>query len=431
MRVEFAFGKTGLPLDLPEGYQYSVLETRSAKPLPDQHAEIERSLCQPIASPPLRQLASGKRTAAISVCDITRPAPNRVILPHVLEHLAAAGIARENVTILVATGLHRPATPEEIREIVGPEIAACCRVENHDARQLARHRFLGRTGRGTPAYIDERFVDAGLRITLGFIEPHFMAGFSGGRKLVVPGLAARETIVVLHSSPFMRAPEAVEGRLEANPLHQELREIARLAGQDFIVDVALTRTREIAGVFAGHPETAHDAGTAFVSGVLLELLDAPMDAAVTSSAGYPLDLTFYQAVKGAHSATHLVKPGGPILVLAACDEGTGSPEFSEMLRTAPAPDRFLDELPAKPVVVDQWQLEKLAMVVRRNPLHFFTPGLPARFHPAIWGEVHPAAPRAVDQTLSRLPKGAHIALVPEGPYVFARVREREPNGDAV
>jgi nickel-dependent lactate racemase len=340
MRINFAFGKTGLALDLPEGFCYQVLEARSAVPLADPAAAIEGALDNPRAGPPLRQLASGKRSAAISVCDITRPAPNREVLPPLLARLEAAGIPRQRITILIATGLHRPATEAEIREICGEWATGKYRVVNHHARQLAEHRSLGNTASGTPVFIDERFLSADLHITLGFIEPHLMLGFSGGRKLIAPGLAAEETIKVLHSPKFMRDPRAVEGSIEENPLHRELLEIARLARHDFLVDAVLARgtgQRPIAAVFAGEPVAAHRQGVELVSQVMLETLDEPADAVITTAAGYPLDLTFYQAVKGITAASHLVKPGGKILLLAECAEGPGGAEFSQMLAKPSSP----------------------------------------------------------------------------------------------
>ena len=336
MELRLAFGKTGLTIDLPPGPDYQVLAARSATALANPSAALEDALDHPIGSPALIDMAHGKFSAAISVCDITRPAPNRQVLPPVLRRLEAAGIPRDGITILVATGLHRPATDSEIREIVGEEIAARYRVVNHDARILASHRHLGSTGSGTPVYVDERFVSADLHLTLGFIEPHLMLGFSGGRKLVAPGLAAQETIKVLHSPKFMREPLAVEGSIEDNPLHRELLEIARMARHDFMVDVALARNRAIAGVFAGDAVAAHRRGVEFVSQVMLETLDRPADAVITTSAGYPLDLTFYQAIKGITAASHIVKPGGKILLLAACEEGPGAPEFRRMLAENPS-----------------------------------------------------------------------------------------------
>ncbi len=422
MRLDFAFGKTGLLLDLPDGPRYRILEARSATPLPDAAAALESALDQPIGAPPLVELARGRRSAAISVCDITRPAPNRLTLPPMLRRLEQAGIPRGAITILIATGLHRAATDAEIQEIVGADIAASYRVANHDARDLASHRALGSTRSGTPVHIDERFVAADLHITLGFIEPHLMLGYSGGRKLIAPGLAARETISVLHSPKFMREPRAVEGSIEGNPLHDELLEIARMARHDFLLDVALARDRRIAGVFAGDPVEAHRRGVDFVSRVLLEELDEPCDAVITTSAGYPLDLTFYQAIKGITAAQHVVRPGGRILLIALCNEGPGAPEFRDMLRAGGTASEFLDRIAATPVVVDQWQMEKLALVARKAELLFYVPGLPADYYPSLWGRAFGSAPEAVEALLDGLSPGARVALIPDGPYVLARAK---------
>ncbi len=425
MRVDFAFGKSGLSLELPGGLCYRVLEARSALPLDDPRAALEHALDSPIASPPLAELAAGKTSAAISVCDITRPVPNRDILPPVLARLEAAGISRDKIWILIATGLHRPATEDEIREICGEDIPREYNVANHHARQLSEHRYLGRTGSGTPVYVDARFASADLRMTLGFIEPHLMLGYSGGRKLVAPGLAAAETISVLHSPRFMREPKATEGSIEGNPLHLELLEIARMAGHDFMVDVSLTRTqhggqRSIAGVFAGNPVEAHRKGVEFVSRAMLETIEEPADAVITSSGGYPLDLTFYQAIKGITAASHVVKPGGEILLLAGCQEGTGSPEFTAMVRENPSDKEFLEKIADAPVVPDQWQLEKLALVTARNRLSFYVPGLPQKYHRSVWGKVQTNIEEAIDSLIGSLPRGAQVALIPEGPYVLAR-----------
>jgi lactate racemase len=424
MRVNLAFGKSGLTLDLPEGFEYQVLEARSAVPLADPAGALERALEAPIGSGALEDLARGKRSAAISVCDITRPAPNRQVLPPVLARLRAAGIPDHEITILIATGLHRAATDAEIREICGDSIASRYRVLNHDARQRAEHRYLGTTHSGTPVYVDERFLSADLHITLGFIEPHLMLGYSGGRKLIAPGLAAQETIKVLHSPRFMRDPRAAEGSIDDNPLHDELLEIARMARHDFLVDVALTRRMgplEIAGVFAGEPVEAHRQGVKFVKQVMLETLEEPVDAAVTSAAGYPLDLTFYQAIKGITAAAHIVKPGGRILLLAECAEGSGGHEFSRLLAGDASDKEFMHKIAEAPVVVDQWQLEKLALVTAKAEVLYYVPGLPREYHSRLWGKSYPAAEAAVEALLSSLPRRSRIAIIPEGPYVLARV----------
>jgi len=423
MKVRFSFGKSGIDVSVPDSYRTQLILSQTAHAVGNELAALNAALDQPIGCAPLTELAAGKKTAAISVCDITRPAPNRVTLPPVLERLHAAGIGVDGVTILIATGLHRGATDEEIQTIVGAEIAARYRVVSHDAKALAEHRFLGDTSRGTAVYIDERFMAADLHITLGFVEQHLMAGFSGGRKLLAPGLAAQETIKQLHSPRFMREPLAREGSIAQNPLHLELLEIARMARHDFMLDVTLTRERKISGVFAGAPIEAHAAGVAFVEQTCLERLEEPVDAVITSAAGYPLDLTFYQIVKGITAAAHMVKPGGRILIVAQCAEGVGSAEFARRLASLRDFRSFLDEIGSAPVEVDQWQLEKLALTGEKYELSFFTPGV-TRGQLGFLGESSfSTLEEAVAATLAGLPNDARVAMVPEGPYTFARAEE--------
>jgi nickel-dependent lactate racemase len=423
MQARFSFGKNGIDVTVPDGFRSQVIMSHTAQALDDEQAALDAALDAPIACEPLLTLAAGKKTAAISVCDITRPAPNRVTLPPLLRRLHQAGIPLEGITILIATGLHRGATQDEIDPIVGPEIAAKYRIVSHDAKSLSEHRSLGKTGRGTPVFVDERFMAADLHITLGFIEQHLMLGFSGGRKLVAPGLAAQETIKVLHSPRFMREPMATEGSVAANPLHAELLEIARMARHDFMLDVTLTQDRRISGVFAGDPVKAHAAGVAFVEQTCLERLDEPVDAVITSSAGYPLDLTFYQCVKGITAATHMVKPGGRILIIAQCAEGAGSPEFARRLSGLKDFKSFLEEIKTSPVEVDQWQLEKLALTGEKFELFFFTPGVTRGQLGFLGSWAYSSLEEAVASVLDGLPPDARVALVPEGPYTFARAED--------
>ncbi len=372
-------------MNLPGGFDYKVLECPPIPALPDAVAAIEATLDQPTAGPSLAQLAKGKHSAAISVCDITRPAPNPVTLPPLLRRLEAAGVPRERIRIMIATGLHRPATDAEIRHIVGEETAARYTVLNHDARKPAEHRHLGSTASGTPVWIDERFMSADLHLTLGFIEPHLMLGFSGGRKLVAPGLAAEATIKELHSSRFNRDPRTREGNIEGNPLHAELLEIARMARQDFILDVSLNQDRGITAVFTGEPEAAHRAGMQWVQASMLQRVGEPFDAAITTGAGFPLDLTFYQSVKGVTAAAGIVRPGGRILLFGECEEGAGAAEFRHMMTQYRSHHEFLTAIEGVPVTIDQWQLEKLALAARKAEVFYCVPGLPDPYMGALWG----------------------------------------------
>ena len=425
MKTHFSFGKNGIEVSVPDGFACQVVKSRSAAALTDGPRwalgnALEAALDSPIGCAPLAELAAGKKTAAISVCDITRPAPNRVTLPPLLARLHEAGIPAEGITILIATGLHRAATADEVETILGPEIAATYKVVSHDARALAEHRGLGTTARGTPVYIDERFMAAELHITLGFIEQHLMLGFSGGRKLVAPGLAAQETIKAIHSPRFMREPLATEGSINGNPLHAELLEIARMARHDFSMDVTLTQEREISGVFAGDPVQAHAAGVEFVETTCLETLTESVDAVITSAAGYPLDLTFYQTVKGVTAAAHTVRPGGRILVVAECAEGVGSPEFAAKLSGYRGHAEFLEAIRETAVEVDQWQLEKLALTGLEHELYFYTPGVKKEQLGSLGARAFDTLDQAVAALLDGLPAGARVALVPEGPYTFVR-----------
>ena len=427
MKAHFSFGKNGIDVSVPDGFECQVIKSRSASGLPDGSPELDAALASALDSPigckPLATLAAGRKSAAISVCDITRPAPNRTTLPPLLARLHDAGIPVDAVTILIATGLHRAATEAEVNTIVGPEIAAKYRVVSHDARVLAAHRTLGATRRGTPVFIDERFMAADLHITLGFIEQHLMLGFSGGRKLIAPGLAAQETIKAIHAPRFMREPLATEGSITDNPLHAELLEIAAMARHDFILDVTLTQDRQISGVFAGHPVKAHTAGVDFLNLTSLQRLPEPADAVITSAAGYPLDLTFYQATKGITAAQHLVKPGGRILIVAECAEGVGSPEFARKMAGLTSFDGFLEEITSTPVEVDQWQVEKLALTGQKFNLFFYTPGVSKAQLGFLGAKAFQNLDDAVRATLDGLSQGARIALVPEGPYTFARAEE--------
>jgi len=421
MKVKLAFGRDGAEVEIPAHVQANILEPKFATAVSSPDTALAEALRQPIGSPALLDLARGKRSAAISICDITRPAPNRVVLPHVLTTLEQAGILRSSITIFIATGLHRAATEQELHTIVGPDILSRYTIASHDARNAASHADLGTTRSGTRVLIDRRFVESDLHISLGFIEPHLMLGFSGGRKLVAPGLAGEETIKRLHSPFFMRNPKVVEGSFPDNPLHHELLEIAQMVRHDFIVDVALTRSRQIAQVFAGNPAAAHAKGVEFVRATTLASLTTPVDAVITTCAGYPLDLTYYQAVKGVTAASHIVKPGGTILLAAACQEGLGSPEFTNFVRRFSDSHTCLEAMAKEPVVIDQWQLEKLALVMQRARVWFCTPGIPAEDRRYLWGSAFEEPQQAVDTLCHELPRGASVAVIPEGPYVFSQI----------
>ncbi len=362
MRVHLEYGRTGLDVELPERNVVGCLRYRPLEPLADPEGAVRRSLERPIGSPSLAELARGRQNACVVISDVTRPVPNAVLLPPILETLEAAGIPRREILILVATGLHRPNLGDELIEMLGPHVAANYRIENHHGQARDEHTYLGQSPRGVPVWIDSRYVKAELKITTGLIEPHFMAGFSGGRKLICPGLAALETIRVWHGPSFLEHPNARNGCLDENPVHEENTAIGRMAGCDFIVNVVIGERakgrgstgaqdgvgcsgegdgsrvvpqRPILHVVAGDMEAAFLEGVAFARQAVTATLPGPVDIVVTSSAGYPLDTTFYQSVKGMVAAMPIVKAGGTIIVAASLSEGDRQPRVSKPFRREP------------------------------------------------------------------------------------------------
>jgi nickel-dependent lactate racemase len=365
----------------------------------------------------------------VVISDITRPVPNRLILPPILGTLESAGIRRQDILILIATGIHRPNEGEELVELVGEEIASAYHVENHFSEDLASHRDLGLTSKGTRVLIDERYCEADLTVTTALIEPHLMAGYSGGRKAVCPGLASIETMKVMHGPGILEHPSASTGILDGNPFHEEALEIARMAGVDFNLNVALDENRDLIGVFAGDINDAHRAGCAFVEERVRVDVD-PAPIVVTTCAGHPLDTTFYQAIKGPVGALDAVQEGGSILLLSACGEGIGSGPFTKLMHDTTDLDDFVEGLydPSK-FVIDQWQLEELAKVTRKASVYCFTEGLEDEVLKRLFVTPVASPEEGLQRLLDHHGADARILAIPEGPYVMPVARVQPPEGD--
>ncbi|MBY0527004.1 MAG: nickel-dependent lactate racemase [Gemmataceae bacterium] len=422
MHITLEYGKTGLPVELPDDRIVGPLEIRTAPPLTNPEQVIVDALAKPIGSRPLAEIARGRRNACILVCDITRPVPNRLILPPLLRTLEEQGIARRDILILVATGLHRPNEGAELDEMLGADIARNYRVENHHGKVREEHDYLGETPNGVPVWIDSRYVRADLKITTGLIEPHLMAGYSGGRKVICPGIAGLDTVKVWHGPRFLEHPRADCGCVEGNPVHEENTRIAQMAGCDFIVNVCLDGDRRILWVGAGDMIEAWHAGVRFVEGVVKVPVSEACDVVVTSCAGYPLDTTFYQAVKGMTGALPIVKQGGTIILAASLSEGVGSPEFQQLMTDNPDLKTFMLRIMGKDYfVMDQWQLEELAKVVARCRVKVVSQGLSAATLQKCFVETAPSVEQAVADSLKEYGPKARIAVIPKGPYVLPYV----------
>jgi len=430
MRFELEYGKTGLSVELPETATIHTLGIASAPPLPDPTEAVRAALAAPTGASPLTEITREKVAAqagrppcaCIVICDITRPVPNATILPAVLEALAAGGVPTEQVTLLIATGTHRPNTDDELNEMLGPDLRASgLRVVNHVCTDAATNRYLGTTENGVPVSLDTHYLDADLRITCGLIEPHFMAGYSGGRKLIMPGIAALETVQAWHSPRFLEHPNATNGVVAGNPVHEENTHIASLAPPDLIVDVTLDEHRRITGVFAGEMVRAWEAGVAFMERQVKATVSEPVDIAVTSGGGWPLDATFYQAVKGMVGALPIVRPGGHIIIASECAEGIGSAPFTKTLLESPDLQQLVRrmEAPDWTYIPDQWQVEELAKATRFHTVWCIARGIPLESLQRLHVRAATSVEAAIDAALAtRSPEGIRIAVIPKGPYVM-------------
>ena len=427
MRVLLDYGRRRLPLELrglaPEARPV-VLEKAPLPPLADPGAALRASLERPQGTPALRELARGRRSAVIVISDHTRPVPNAALLPPLLEALAAGGLPPEAVTLQVATGLHRPSTAQELAEMLGPALAGRrLRVVQHDARDADAHADLGTTSGGLPVRIDRRYLAHELRIVTGLVEPHLMAGYSGGRKAVCPGLAAVETIRVAHG-PAMLEGWVGPGIVSGNPLHAALVEAARRAGVDFCVNVALDRERRISGVFCGDLELAHQDAMRFVESECRVELEAAADLVVVSGGGHPLDRTFYQAIKGVAAAAAIVRRGGVILLCAELAEGVGSADFEKCLRASRGPAEFELRLADDAhFAIDQWMVQHLCQALRRARVLLYSDGLPRETQRELFVEPVETPDAGLARALASLGPRARVAVLPQGPYVLATLRD--------
>ena len=422
MQVVFEFGKTGLTAEIPDGNLVGVLGVPVSQPVADIEAAVTEAIGRPIGKPPLAELARGRQRACIVVCDITRPVPSARIVPVIVQALEAAGMQPSQITVLVATGTHRSNTKDELAILLGLDTVAQVRVENHNCRD--DHPFLGLSPNGVPVYLNREYLVADLRITVGMIEPHFMAGYAGGRKMVMPGVAGLETVQAWHSPRFLENPKATNGEIDGNPVHEEALAIARMAPPDFIVDCALDSAKRPCAFFAGDMEMAWGQGVEFVRAQVRAELVEPVDIVVTSGGGYPLDLTFYQTVKGMVGALPILKPGGSIVIASECQEGIGSQHFTDCLIGLETIEDFPQriESPTWRFVPDQWQIELFARAVRGRTVFLVSSGIPEDRLGRLFVTPQPTIKAALEQAFAQHGASATVAAIPKGPYVLPALR---------
>ena len=373
MIVRLAYGRGTLDVELPR--EAATVITPSHRPgLADERAAVFRALDAPIGAAALRARVTPECRITIVHTDITRPTPNDRLIPWILAYLEDAGARRENVTLLNALGTHRPNTRAELEQMLTPAVVANYACVNHEPENDAAHVQFGVTSGGAPALINRHLAHADIRIVTGFIEPHFFAGFSGGPKGIMPGVAALKTVISNHGAHHIGDRRATFGVTEGNPIWEEMRDIALRIGPSFLLNVALNEDREMTGVFAGDLVMAHRAGTQFVRESAMQRVEQPFDIVVTTNSGYPLDMNLYQAVKGMRAAELIVRDGGDVIMAAECSEGvpSGSPH-DRLLRRVPDGEALLARL-GEPgfAAPEQWQGQIQALIQRRAAVHLFS-----------------------------------------------------------
>ncbi len=420
MKARLLYGEKTADLDIPESVDF--LEMKPLAPVQDPVEAVRGALADPIGSPPLGDLARGKKNACVVISDITRPVPNKIILPSLLKTLEQSGMQRDKITILIATGMHRPNLGEELEYLVGRDIMDNYRIVNHYCRKPEEYRKVDEID-GAPIELNNHYLDADLKILTGLIEPHFYAGYSGGRKAILPGISSFKTMKFMHSYKMIDHPNVTNCVLDGNPFHEYGLRVADLAGVDFIVNVVINKERKIAGVFAGHYDKAHLAGCRLVRDHSVVKLDERVGLVITSGGGYPLDATFYQISKALICARDILKKGGTIVVACECREGLGSPEFCGILESVCTFEEFTKKYyDPRDFVIDQWCVQNIYQVLdHAGEVYVYSSGLTG-------DEVRSTGATKVDDlqdTVNRLLKESQRAVVvPEGPYVVGMVDDK-------
>ena len=420
--VELKYGSRRFTVDLPRSAGFlGVLTPRQQPPLEDPSASIVTSLTQPIESRPLREVAAGRKNACVVISDITRPVPNHLLLPPILRELQQAGIDDADITILIATGIHRPNEGAELVRLIGPEIAARYPVENHFSRREEDLESVGTILGSVPVSVNRRYLQSELKILTGFIEPHMWAGYSGGRKSILPGISSVKTLEYMHGPQMIAHPDVVYGKLEGNPFHEAGLQIMDAVGADFIVNVTLDTDKRVTGVYSGHPVEAHLAGCHDLGPYSTVFVDQPLDFVVTTNGGAPLDVNLYQTSKGIAGVAPVVKPGGDIVVASECGEGLGSDDFIRALNEFTDPDDWLARaLQREFSYPDQWCAQEIFKWMRDRTIHLYCDGISEESRRRYGLVPCASVGETVANLLAKHGAEARWAAVPDGPYLILR-----------
>ena len=417
VRVKLDYDQKGLNLNIDKKKITKIFSMKNVPPLKNPVNEIKKALNNPIGTVSLRKLIKPNNSVCVVVSDKTRPVPNKIILPPLLELFNEIGLSKDSITILIGTGAHSPTIEEDLIELLGKEIVKNYRVINHNARDEKSLVYLGKILKKVPVYVNKIYYESDFKIVTGFIEPHFMAGFSGGRKGICPGICGLETIKYFHSPFVLESKYATPGVLKRNPCDKIATLIAEKAKIDFLINVTLNFKKQITGVFCGDYKKAFLKGVEFCKKSVSDFINKPLDVVITSGGGYPLDRNFYQTVKGIVGAVDVVKKGGTIIIASGCRDGIGSKEFRKLLQEMKSPEQFLKMISKKNYFcMDQWEVEELIKGLKKARIKIYTDGLSKE-------EIkicHIEPINNIEEFIRELSDNIKIGIIPNGPYILTK-----------
>lgn len=427
MNIQLAYGKAGLALNLPDDLNVTIIEPAFTPGVDEPHIALANALRAPIQALPLRDFVKSTDTVGIVFSDITRPTPNRLMLPAVLAELEH--VPKENITLFNALGTHRENTDAELREMLGDTLVNDYPIVQNNAFDRSTQVSLGVSSRGHAIWLNRALVECDVKILTGFIEPHFFAGFSGGGKAIMPGMAGQSTVLSNHDAGMIGHPRATWGITHGNPIWEEITEVAHRIAQTFLLNVTLNKAKQITGVFAGNLDAAHAAGCAFVKRQAMIPVSHPFDIVVTTNSGYPLDLNLYQAVKGMSAAAQIVRTGGAIIIAASCWDGIPDHGlYGQLLREAANPQDLLEKISAPGFLKqDQWQAQIQAQIQTKANVYVYTDHLTESQIRAAMLEPCIQIEETIHRLLSHYGRQASICILPEGPQTIPYIeRDHAP-----
>jgi len=417
MKVNLLYGKMGKLVELPDDGTL-VIRPKEVAPFADEKSAVFEALRAPIGSPPLSEIVTADDTVAIVFSDITRPMPYRSVLPPLMDELST--VPDNQIVFINATGTHRPNTQEELVEILGDVIVDRFRIHQHDSNDEANLINIGSTSKDHEIWVNREYMESSIRILTGFIEPHLFAGFSGGPKAVLPGIAGVNNILSNHGSEMIGDPNSTFTYTKSNRIWEEMLEVATLTNPTFLLNVTQTEDRQITGVFAGELSQAHETGVEFLKSTAMVPVDGLFDIVISTAGGYPLDISMYQSVKGIAVAANIVKDGGAILLISACEEGLPDyGEYGDIMREADSPQDLLGMIHSPGFSMqDQWDAQIQAQICHRAKLHIYSEGLTNEEIRQVFGIPCNDVENTVTELLKEYGPGARIAVLPAGALVI-------------